>query len=950
MPLRLQLLPWDRPLLPQAVELLARDWSGDGPLDLSALLVVVSTRQSGRRLREGLAARAAERSQAVFPPQVVLPEGLVARCGQETGAASRLESLLAWTKVLLEIDPGEFRDVFPADAPSRSFASAVRLAGRFAALKAALGEAGLRMADVGPRAGDAFEEAPRWRQIAVLELRYAEKLAASGRVDPQDLAMASVDAPRPPAGIRRIVLLAVPDPLPAAVRVLEAHARTLPVDLVVHGPRGGEALFDTWGRPDAEAWAARELDLAGFEKHVHLCADPQAQAGRVVDCAKGYGDPDGMLAVGVADSDVLPFLENGLARGGFATFVPEGRPFRQEALFALLEALAAVARERSFAAAASLARCPDVLALLAGAAGSAGSPARLLAGLDELNRIHMPATLCAAAPHLAGLAARFPGLPEAVAQLAGIETALAEGAFPENVAGVLAGIFGGRRLDLERPGDARLAETAEAWRDLLRQTAAAGPLAAGLATNDWWEFVLPLLGEGRRFGEKPPGAVELQGWLELPWEDAPHLVVAGLNDGRVPEAVVGDPFLPETLREKLGLKTNAARFARDAFLLQALAACRAQDGRLDLLFGKTSAAGDPLRPSRLLLRCPDAELPGRVAFLFRPADAARATLAWHRAWPLRPRAKAPPRQISVTAFRDYLACPFRFYLSRILGMKAVDAAKTELDALDFGDLCHGALEAMGREPALRDCTDAGTLRGFLLEELDRIVRGRFGGQLALPLVVQIESARQRLARAAEVQARERAEGWVIERAEWRFPDAPGRTLGGLAVRGKIDRIDRHEGTGAWRVLDYKTSDAAATPRDAHCRRARRNRTGENVPETACFDIEGAGHVWIDLQLPLYLWALEQEDAVGRPGEGVACGYFNLPKAVGETGVAVWTDYSAGLHAAAMRCAAAVAEAIRAERFWPPAERVDHDDFAALFHHGTADSVAAESVRLLEGRP
>ncbi|HZL47056.1 MAG TPA: PD-(D/E)XK nuclease family protein [Opitutaceae bacterium] len=950
MSLRIQLLPWDRPLLPQAVEFLARDWPGGGPLDLSTTLVVVPTRQSGRRLREGLASWAAARGQAVFSPQVVLPENLVTRSRPAAGAASPLESLVAWTRVLLEVDLSEFREVFPIDPPSRTFAWAVRLAGKFARLKAALGEAGLRLADVGQRAGDSFEEPLRWQQIAELERRYTEKLAASGRTDVQDLALASVVEPQLPAGIRCIVMLATPDPLPLAVRALATYARAVPVDLVAYGPPGGEALFDAWGCPRTEAWTTRELELAGFEQHVHLCADPLAQAGRVVDCARRYGAPEGVLAVGVADSDVLPFLENGLARAGFATFAPEGRPFRQEALFALLEALATVARERTFEAAASLARCPDVLAFLAAEAGSGRSAARLLAGLDELRCRHLPPTLRAAQAHLSALEPEYPELPSAVGKLAGLEAALTQGSFPDNVVRALGSIFGHRWFDVARAADARLAAMAEAWGDLLRQAAASRPLAGELAANDWWELVLPLFGEGRRFDDKPAGAVELQGWLELLWEDAPHLVVAGLNDGRVPESIVGDPFLPESLREKLGLKTNAARFARDAYLLQALAACRARGGRLDLLLGKTSAAGDPLRPSRLLLRCPDAELPQRVAYLFRPAEATRATLAWQRAWLLRPRAKGAPHQLSVTAFRDYLSCPFRFYLARVLGMRAVDAAKTEMDALDFGDVCHGALEAMGREPALRDCTEARTLREFLLTELERIVRIRFGNQLALPLVVQLESARQRLTKAAEIQARERAEGWVIERAEWRFPDAPARTLGGLVVRGKIDRIDRHEGSGAWRVLDYKTSDTAVTPREAHCRRAGRTRGDERAPDLARFAIDGAEYLWIDLQLPLYLWALEQEDAPERPAAGVACGYFHLPKAIGETGVTVWSDYSAAWQAAALRCAGAVAEAIRAERFWPPAEHVDHDEFAALFHHGTAESVAREFAHLGEGRP
>src|SRR5690606_26051835 len=97
---------------------------------------------------------------------------------------------------------------------------------------------------------------------------------------------------------------------------------------------------------------------------------------------------------------------------------------------------------------------------------------------------------------------------------------------------------------------------------------------------------LRLYGEGVRYEDKRAGAVELLGWLELLWEDAPHLVVAGFNDGRVPEAVVGDPFLPESLRGRLGLKTNAERFARDAYVLQAIAQCRATGGRLDLLLGK----------------------------------------------------------------------------------------------------------------------------------------------------------------------------------------------------------------------------------------------------------------------------------------------------------------------------------------------------------------------------
>jgi ATP-dependent helicase/nuclease subunit B len=206
----------------------------------------------------------------------------------------------------------------------------------------------------------------------------------------------------------------------------------------------------------------------------------------------------------------------------------------------------------------------------------------------------------------------------------------------------------------------------------------------------------------------------------------------------------------------------------------------------------------------------------------------------------------------------------------------------------------------------------------------------------LPLIIQLESARQRLARAAEVQAGERAAGWVIEHVERKFSVA----IGGLRVKGKIDRIDRHAETGAVRVLDYKTSDspASASPRATHIRAPRQD---EVPPAWAVFELDGRPHLWTDLQLPLYLHALAAE----FPG-ALAGGYFNLPKAVGGTGLALWDDYTPDLHAAALRCAEGVCAAIRAGGFWPPNEqvRVDHDEFAALFHQGVAASVAWEEAK------
>ena len=354
-------------------------------------------------------------------------------------------------------------------------------------------------------------------------------------------------------------------------------------------------------------------------------------------------------------------------------------------------------------------------------------------------------------------------------------------------------------------------------------------------------------------------------------------------------------------------------------------------GRLEVLLGKTSNAGDPRRPSRLLLRCADEALPGRVAQLFRDVPAARPALPWARAWRLRPRAAAPPTKVSVTALRDWLACPFRFYLRHALRMERVDPAKDELDARDFGTLVHHALQQLGENADLADCADAARLREFLLERFERVARLRYGAELTLPLVVQLESARQRLRATAEVEARERAAGWRTVKVEWKF----SFPLGGLTISGKIDRVDRHA-DGRVRVLDYKTGDTAGAPEKAHGRAVR---DGDGVrPEWMHWvDAAGKARVWTDLQLPMYLRAVAAEW-----GDAVGCGYFNLPKAAGETAVTLWADYSRDLQAAAERCAAGVAAAVAAGEFWPPRElagrEAEWDEFAELFHQGAAASV------------
>ena len=135
----------------------------------------------------------------------------------------------------------------------------------------------------------------------------------------------------------------------------------------------------------------------------------------------------------------------------------------------------------------------------------------------------------------------------------------------------------------------------------------------------------------------------MQGWLELLHDPAKHLVVCGMNEGFVPGRSSSDTWLPESAREALGLPREKSRAARDAYLLHALLEMRSENGRVDLIVGKTSQAGDVLNPSRLLLTAKGERLARVVEQLFAEVEPSDSGVAWSLEphWKWNPRKKSP---------------------------------------------------------------------------------------------------------------------------------------------------------------------------------------------------------------------------------------------------------------------------------------------------------------------
>ena len=933
MPISRHFLGYDEPLVHGVCRFLLPDRIVSAP-DMDDMLLIVPTRRAGRRVLQRLASLCDREGTGVFPPAVCLPTDLLRR--DQPSLAPRAVALAAWMHVLRNVDLARHKALFPNRPPEQGPSWALRTADVLQQVRFDLAEGGFLVGHMADALGEKLPEPARWRDLASLEASYLSTLAKAGLIDPCEGMLRSADAPVLPAPARRVVVAAVPDLSPLVEGALRRLGETCPVEILVHAPGEFADTIDAWGRPLPGAWNGRTIDISDIRQSIRLAANEAAQADEVVQLLDRT-DPGVSVAVGVPDPRILSPLRDALERSGYAPFDPSARAFRDHALFHLADAWHALLQRQDYPSLSRVLRHPDFIRYLEGQAVCGGS---MLAELDELQNRHLPTSLDDVKRHEAfhrksGRGSRYPELAKALDLLC-----LQLGRFKKDFrASSMREFLREIYVRCDAPeagaGDLLFEDAADLMLSGLDELADAERANLVRPGGEGGGLLIHCMQDVELFSRRADEDLVLDGWLEVPWSDASRLILVGMNDEVVPSGFRGDPFLPDSLRRSMGLKHSEERLARDAFLLSGLLASRPEPGRVTFVYGKATRSGDPLRPSRLLLRCGEKELPERASHLFREARVARVDVPPSVSFPLMVPAvlETEIREIHVTNFAAYLRCPFRYYLSRVLRMKEVDDRKMELDALEFGSLVHDALEKLGRSEELRCSEDPDAVGDFLVESAERLVYGTYGSRPALSVEIQLQSAVERLRKAAEIHVSELRMGWEILDVERRVQG----TIESFNVVGKIDRIDRHRETGIVRVLDYKSSDTAEPPGKAHI--------GGRDPDAPPYASVTAGNgqgTWRSLQLPLYRILLEQEGF----SESIGIGYFNLPKAVSHTGVSLWEEFDPKLLDRAQHCAAGILRDISGGRFWPPRSSVRYDEFERLFPAGYNVCVAEASRKHL----
>lgn len=609
--------------------------------------------------------------------------------------------------------------------------------------------------------GELPEEAERWRELAEIEKKYLGALETKGKRD-------------------RIVALK-----DSASRPTEAFEEELDWSDVA-------ALIARFG----EIPASRPALVTRAQ--VVPTATPADEASRLAEYFARVKSNEAYPALSVVDPALFPEIETAFKARGLRVHNPAETRLSTSSLGHLVEQLIALLRTQSYAVFSAFIRGGDVRRWLK--AELKLTEEKLTAALVDLDNRQ----------------AEF--LPEKIDDIA------------PKTSGTLRAIFELVKVALRKKSLRQL--LGEIFRDLIlderdesaREFAAAAEVVSSLIAEcecwgkeDFADLFALRMEEATYSLEPDEGEIILSdGWLELPFLSADELVIAGFREGCVPESTVGHPYLPDSLRTRLGLPDNAFKEARDRAILSLVAASRAE-GKLTIFYHAIDAKGDVVKPSRLLFETTDdADLIARVkAFYSVKAGSAEGVASdlprkWKLALPIPP-AYRELSKISPTRLDSYKRCPFTFYLKdkSVLGDKRLDDRAEELASWEYGNLAHDALEAFGLSD-LKDSMDPEAIRAFLEEQVDDQLVARFGLSIPAIVAMQGESVKRRLAHFSVIQAARRAAGWRIVVVERRMEVQYDHTR----LYGKCDRIDYNETTGRWCVIDYKTWDSASNVKPA----------------------------------------------------------------------------------------------------------------------------------------
>lgn len=369
-----------------------------------------------------------------------------------------------------------------------------------------------------------------------------------------------------------------------------------------------------------------------------------------------------------------------------------------------------------------------------------------------------------------------------------------------------------------------------AWLDLLEQDLIDLGMSAGLAQDIAGQQLLASLSPMRLLRHHPMKQVEWLSLLSSMLEDASYIesnprqsasvtilplsatrlrrfdawVMVGCDDTQLPSLSDSPMFLSAQLKKLLGCKTQEAEFIQQAMDLSQLMTSH-QHWRM--IWQSVGTTGEPRQPSpwlqRLYVRHPE---------LLK--DKLEVPTTSYEAMPIsQPRPSLPgdfvkPTSISPSAYRALRECPYRYYVTRLLGLKERSGLEAEVDLSLVGKTLHAALydfyhglktqalendNIYERTKLLKQRLYAISHKHFkpLLEVDGRWLAAWIEWETLIPSWIDWHIQREQ-------------SGWVFHDGEKQVSFDLQTRFGDIRVSGFVDRLDIHTQEGV-EVIDYKFS-------------------------------------------------------------------------------------------------------------------------------------------------
>ncbi|MFK8112643.1 MAG: PD-(D/E)XK nuclease family protein [Rubripirellula sp.] len=891
-----------------------------------------------RRMQSLLRWDAAAHDLQYDPPEIItvgqLPEQLYR---PNLPAALEFEQTLAWARILRSMHPEDLEPLIPTIPAPEPVGPWLELAGTLRRLHEELSANRLTFSDV-IEVAETDSEKRRWKLLNRLFEDYLGGLADAGLADPHWSRRLAIHQDRCSTE-KTIVLIGTSDLSESVVGML----RSLDSDLIslVAAPSSQHDRFDEFGCVDTDGWINHQLPIR--DEHLIGAGDIADQATSIAECLAEFGDAYSadQVTVGVTDESHVGPIELELQGCGVSTYRHLGWTIPQTAIGRLLNLTATYLQRRTWQSLAALVRHADVYEFVSRGLAEANpelQDADWLSNLDQLLANHFPIRVAELLPAKAldqcGTAKLVSDLIESwLSVFSGPDQTIAK--WSVAIDQWLQALYADRCDQSDPAQQDRTTMALETVRRVIgRFYDLNDRLDLSISGGAAVEMMLGRLSDVRVVGSAKADDVEILGWLDLALDDAPAMAVIGLNHPFVPGSVTSDPFLPGSLRTRLRMSDNDRRYARDVYAMQLLLSTRTA---IRFVVGRRGADQSPTPPSRLLAATPPSDAARRVRNLL---GGRRDPIIVHHRWDDGPDRGLLPipefvsaegsdavKTMSVTAFRDYLACPYRFYLRHVLKLKPLDDSQGELAANQFGDLVHGSLERFG-ESADKNESDRSRIEAALLQYLHEYASEFYGDAASTAVTLQVAQAERRLKAVARQQAARIAAGWTIYASEASVNerDGAGVKIDGkqMGLRGRFDRIDFHQPSGRWAILDYKTHG--------------------HKPEKKHLQKTDDGSKWIDLQLPLYRMMIPFLGIDADPID-VQLGYFNVSEKDEETKINI-AEFPEPLMRQAEELIHDCIRRIWAGDFQPTNDRVQFDDYGMILQTGVASRLLDQAEMMM----